>query len=251
MARLASNVRALRGFKHIPFFPNGDAFAFRDHDRKGEDQSFSPADPPIPLQSFTRAEPGKKAGPVYAPAKLVFSFAGRWMVAFCDLRVVHDLVAAVAILTHPTPGRAKTRPFPRWRWRDAVFEGPFGRSPGRTKLAEPSRDRVMRFHPSPEQRRLSTYHSRLCAGSARRSVRGSPWEVKERNAKASPTSSTPGGVRSRLGWSAAGPAATHVELPYLSIDEPLSLLSTALPSIPSASAAWFHQRPAKLPLRRW
>jgi len=27
------------------------------------------------------------------------------------------------------------------RWRDAMFEGPFGRSPGRTKFAEPSSDK--------------------------------------------------------------------------------------------------------------
>jgi len=31
------------------------------------------------------------------------------------------------------------------RWRDAMFEGPFGRSPGRTKFAEPSNDRAVRF----------------------------------------------------------------------------------------------------------
>src|SRR6476469_579917 len=40
----------------------------------------------------------------------------------------------------PNPGHAKTRPFPRWRWRDALFEGPFGRSPGWTKLqSQPAR----------------------------------------------------------------------------------------------------------------
>ena len=35
-----------------------------------------------------------------------------------------------------------------WRWRDALFEGPFGQSPGRTKFAEPSSYRAVRFHPS-------------------------------------------------------------------------------------------------------
>ncbi len=33
----------------------------------------------------------------------------------------------------------------RRRWRDAVFEGPFGRSPEGTKFAEPKNDRAMRF----------------------------------------------------------------------------------------------------------
>ena len=31
------------------------------------------------------------------------------------------------------------------RWRDAMFEGPSGRSRGRTKFAEPSNDRAVRF----------------------------------------------------------------------------------------------------------
>ena len=35
----------------------------------------------------------------------------------------------------------------RKRWRDAVFEGPFGRSPGRNEFAEPSNDKAVRFHP--------------------------------------------------------------------------------------------------------
>jgi hypothetical protein len=57
-----------------------------------------------------------------------------------------------ALFTHrPTDCFAnrlpETRPFPRWRWRDAVCEDPFGRSPGRIKLAEPSSDRAMRSHP--------------------------------------------------------------------------------------------------------
>jgi hypothetical protein len=72
---------------------------------------------------------------------------------------VHDPDVAVAILTRPPlaiiftrpthrllrnrlPG---TRPFPRWRWRDALFEGPSRQRLGRTKLAEPSRDRALQF----------------------------------------------------------------------------------------------------------
>jgi hypothetical protein len=79
------------------------------------------------------------------------------MIASRDLRWVQGLIAAVAVLTHPTLGSPfppsppicnrlpMTRPFPRRRWRDAVFEGPFGRSPGRSKFAEPSSERVLRF----------------------------------------------------------------------------------------------------------
>ena len=51
----------------------------------------------------------------------------------------------------PNPGRAKTRPFPRWRWRDAVFEDPFGRSHGWIKFAEPRSDTALQFYPSLEQ----------------------------------------------------------------------------------------------------
>ena len=51
----------------------------------------------------------------------------------------------------PNPGRAKTRPLPRRRRRDAVFEGPFGRSPDRTKLAEPSSGGAVQFHLSLKQ----------------------------------------------------------------------------------------------------
>ena len=36
-------------------------------------------------------------------------------------------------------------PFPRWRWRDAVFEDPFGRSHGWIKFAEPRSDRPCGF----------------------------------------------------------------------------------------------------------
>src|SRR5688572_23404798 len=37
------------------------------------------------------------------------------------------------------------------RWRNAMSEGPFGRSPGRTKLAEPSSSGTGRFHLSLKQ----------------------------------------------------------------------------------------------------
>ena len=43
------------------------------------------------------------------------------------------------------------------RWRDAMFEGPFGRSPGRTKFAEPSNDRAMRFIQRWSRSRPSTF----------------------------------------------------------------------------------------------
>ena len=67
------------------------------------------------------------------------------MAAVCDLRWVQDAVAAVAY----------------WRWR-ALSEVP---SHQRTEqVAEPSSDRVLRFHPSAEQRRPSTSDTYLvCA----------------------------------------------------------------------------------------
>jgi len=80
------------------------------------------------------------------------SFSAGWTVgATCDLREVHGATAAVALTHPPNPGRAKTRPFPRWRWRDAMFEGPFGRSPEWIKLAEPSSSGTVRFHLSLKQ----------------------------------------------------------------------------------------------------
>jgi hypothetical protein len=86
---------------------------------------FHPADPPIASQSFTRdvrfaqAHPAN-AGQPFSPTDPPIA-----------LQIVYP----------------ETRPFPRWRWRDAVCEDPFGRSPGRIKLAEPSSDRAMRSHP--------------------------------------------------------------------------------------------------------
>ena len=44
----------------------------------------------------------------------------------------------------------------RRRWRDALFEVPFGRSRERNKFAEPSSDMSLGPHPSLEQRRPST-----------------------------------------------------------------------------------------------
>ena len=80
-------------------------------------------------------------------------------VTACDLRGLHDTVAAVAILTAQPWKILSTRQPPialQSFTRDApfshgdgyaVFEGPFGRSPERTKFAEPSSDGVMRFYP--------------------------------------------------------------------------------------------------------
>lgn len=62
-------------------------------------------------------------------ARCRFSHTRGWITA-CVLREWQGPIAAVA----------------SGRWRDALFEGPFGRSPERTKLAEPSSDRAMRFH---------------------------------------------------------------------------------------------------------
>jgi len=56
-----------------------------------------------------------------------------WMVAACDLRWMHGPVVAVAILTSPTlvaPRRALSQVAMARR----LFEGPFGRSPGRNEL---------------------------------------------------------------------------------------------------------------------
>jgi hypothetical protein len=82
-----------------------------------------------------------------------------------------------------------TRPFPRWRWRDATFEGPFGRSPGRTKFAEPSNDRAVRFIQRWSKRRPSTFCAPflVCALSEQRRPVGRA------------ISPTPGGGRARKG----------------------------------------------------
>ena len=40
----------------------------------------------------------------------------------------------------------------RRRWRDAVFEGPFGRSPGLSKFVEPRRRQSHAVHPALKQR---------------------------------------------------------------------------------------------------
>jgi len=58
-------------------------------------------------------------------------------------------------------------PFPKGRWRDAMSEGPFGRSSGRTKFAEPKNDTVMRFIRRWSSTRPSTSCAPLwCARSA-------------------------------------------------------------------------------------
>ena len=62
------------------------------------------------------------------------------MVGSRDLRWMHGAVAVVA----------------SWRWRDAVFEDPFGRSPEWIKFAEPSSDSAMRFIQRWSRRQPST-----------------------------------------------------------------------------------------------
>jgi hypothetical protein len=67
-----------------------------------------------------------------APTKLACcSFLIGWAGNRLRLARVQDSVAAVA----------------SWRWRDALFEGPFRQCLGRTKFAEPRSDRVVQFHP--------------------------------------------------------------------------------------------------------
>jgi hypothetical protein len=65
------------------------------------------------------------------PSSLVFlPHRGGWgHHATCD----GCRVLSLRSFSPANPGRAKTRPFPRRRWR-ALFEGPFGQSPGRNKL---------------------------------------------------------------------------------------------------------------------
>jgi hypothetical protein len=53
------------------------------------------------------------------------------------------------------------------RWRDAVFEGSFGRSPERTKFAEPKNDTAMRFIHNWSRRRPSTSYFPIFANSAK------------------------------------------------------------------------------------
>ena len=69
------------------------------------------------------------------PSSLFFFLKEGERAASCDLRWMQRLIAAVVFR----------------RWRDAMFEGPFGRSPGRTKLAEPSSSGTVRFHLSLKQ----------------------------------------------------------------------------------------------------
>ena len=67
----------------------------------------------------------------------------------------------------PNPGRGKTRPFPRWRWRDAVFEDRFGQSPGSIKFAEPRSDTALPFYPSREQQWPIHLRHQVCAAKQR------------------------------------------------------------------------------------
>ena len=81
--------------------------------------------------------------------------SGWWTAATCDgcmalsRRSPFSLPPPRTLFTHrpPIAVQSLTRDVRclSWRWRDAVFKGPFGRSPERTKFAEPSGDRAMRF----------------------------------------------------------------------------------------------------------
>jgi hypothetical protein len=113
-------------------------------------------------------------------ARSLFFPGSRWMVGFCDLRWVQGAVGAVAILT-PNPVRSfstrqthrllcnrfpGTRPFHRWRWRDAVFEGAFGRSPDGSSLRSQAVTPHCGLTPRVSRNDLSTFSltfpARLC-----------------------------------------------------------------------------------------
>jgi hypothetical protein len=76
----------------------------------------------------------------------LFSPRTRWIVHACDLRGAQCAVTAIARSHPPNPG-APRRAFSQGRWRDAMFEDPFGRSPGWIKFAESSGDTALRFAP--------------------------------------------------------------------------------------------------------
>jgi hypothetical protein len=143
-------------------------------------QSLSPTCPPIALQSFTRTGPFPKEQLNFLPNLAAFSLGKGWLVSHCALGRAppkNDLFK-LAALHRSSLGQSKRAcaryffsPAVGWwqppascerctalllrslfgRWRDAMSEGPFGRSPGRTKLAEPSSSGTVRFHVSLKQ----------------------------------------------------------------------------------------------------
>jgi|GEM_PF-1102023 len=72
------------------------------------------------------------------------------MAAFPRLAVDAGPVVVVAILTRPTMG-APTRALFLGRWRDAMFEGPFGRSPGTDQVCGAKQRQGRAVYPAPEQ----------------------------------------------------------------------------------------------------
>jgi hypothetical protein len=94
----------------------------------------------------------------------LFSPRTRWIALACDLRGAQRAVTAIA----------------SWRGRDAVLEGPFGRSPGWIQFAEPSGDTALRFAPRMSSEGLSTSTSKFCGAKQRQSHAVSLAGAKER-----------------------------------------------------------------------
>jgi hypothetical protein len=117
--------------------------------------SFSPTDPPIALQSFTRDAPFSQASTVRlnAPSKLARAPFGARLIGLLVLPST-EVDGGVSATCGGCMALSLWSPK---RWRDAMFEGPFGRSPGRTKFAETSSDRAVRFIQRWSKRRPSTF----------------------------------------------------------------------------------------------
>src|SRR6478752_5794775 len=98
-------------------------------------------------------------------ARFLLVRSWKWMVASCDLRWVHGLWLG-SPFSPAQPWSRQDAPFPRWRWRDAVFEDPFGRSHGWIKFAEPRSDRPCGFTIAEQQAaihfQLQTYAELCC-----------------------------------------------------------------------------------------
>ena len=127
----------------------------REHSHRPPAQSFFTRPP---TDCFPIDDPGRALCPTTShrlrngpPNSLAFHSIWKWMAHRCDLRRMHGRVVC---------GR-------RRRWRDAMFEGPFRRSPGRTKFSEPKNDTAMRFIRRWSSRRPSTSRPSVwCARSA-------------------------------------------------------------------------------------
>ena len=89
------------------------------------------------IKSESRSHISNFISQMLLPSSLVgLPIEGGWSLA-CDLRGVKPQRTISAIAS--------------WRWRDAMFEDPFGRSQEWIKFAEPSADSALRFYPSLEQ----------------------------------------------------------------------------------------------------